>query len=104
MSTIPEGIFNSELARRNSAKRKTKSGGVVWGQHNPDTLRCRCADCSVKREERRAEEAEIPKRPQGRPPKEPVVTVKRPQGRPRLHPEIDPVAPKRPRGRPRKVA
>lgn len=39
----------SERARRNSARRTNPSGGRVWKKHNPDTTRCRCADCSKTR-------------------------------------------------------
>jgi hypothetical protein len=68
LSTIPDKVFNSEAARRNSHKRKTKSGGVIWSEHVPGYSRCRCVKCSKAREARRAQPPP-PKRPRGRPPK-----------------------------------
>lgn len=69
LSTIPEKVFKSELARRNSAKRKTHSGGSVWGEHVPNYSRCRCPKC-IKAREERAKLPQPPKRPRGRPPKQ----------------------------------
>jgi hypothetical protein len=45
MSSIPDGALKSEWARRSAAKRKSRSGGKIWGSHNPATPRCRCARC-----------------------------------------------------------
>src|SRR5262245_12091848 len=69
MTSIPEDVFKSEDRRRKSMMRKTFSGGVVWGEHNPDTPRCRCAACTSKRVEERIAAAAQPKRPRGRPAK-----------------------------------
>lgn len=69
MTTIPAKVFQSEKSRRAAKMRKTYSGGVMWSEHNPDTTRCRCAECMAKRTERRTDEAGKPKRPRGRPPK-----------------------------------
>ncbi len=48
-ATIPDDVLKRERARRNAGKRKTYSGGIVWGKHNPNTSRCRCLECSKKR-------------------------------------------------------
>ena len=67
MSSIPDKIFMSERARRNARKRRSYTGGVVWGEHNPETTRCRCMTCIAARAERHAEKAAQPKRGRGRP-------------------------------------
>jgi hypothetical protein len=66
-ATIPDDVLKSERARRNNALRRTRGGGVVWSEHNPDTKRCRCVKCNEKRERKRRKLAAIPKRPVGRP-------------------------------------
>lgn len=89
LTSIPEKVFNSEMGRRNNARRKVHAGGVVWGNHVEDYARCRCGACIEKRSKRDAELAKKPKRPRGRPPREapppaPVATIlvpKRGRGR-----------------------
>lgn len=102
MSSIPDHIFNSEMGRRRGSRpRKGYTGGVLWANHNPDTLRCRCAQCMEKRNEERAALAALPKRPRGRPPVERMeMAAAHPVGRPRKAPVE---GPKRPQGRPRKT-
>ena len=53
MTSIPDDVFQSEVGRRNSLRRKVKSGGSVWGHHNPESPRCRCAKCNRKRAARK---------------------------------------------------
>jgi len=48
-ATIPDDVLKSERARRNAVKRTSYSGGIYWKRHNPDTLRCRCAQCMARR-------------------------------------------------------
>jgi hypothetical protein len=71
-TTIPDDVLKSERARRNNLLRRTHSGGSVWGTHNPDTKRCRCEACNLKRERRRKRAALQPKRPRGRPRLNPI--------------------------------
>jgi len=54
MSTIPDDILASEWARRQARKRKSYTGGATWAKHNPDTARCRCAECNEDRTKRKA--------------------------------------------------
>lgn len=49
MGTVPDPVLRSEWARRNGRKRKTYTGGVVWGKHNKKHAGCRCAACIDKR-------------------------------------------------------
>jgi hypothetical protein len=82
-ATIPDEVIMTERAKRNAAKRTSYSGGVVWGHHNPDTKRCRCAKCTTKRAEVKAE---LKRRPPGRPRQEraPLAApMKHKTGRPR---------------------
>lgn len=51
LSQIPDAAFWAEVQRRRAALRKVKSGGSVWGHHNPKTKRCMCAACNEKRSE-----------------------------------------------------
>ena len=55
LATLTDEELFSEVQRRRSAKRVTRSGGVVWGHHNPDTLRCRCKACNRARAKARKE-------------------------------------------------
>jgi hypothetical protein len=66
LTTIPDKVFNSEMSRRRSAKRKVHSGGSVFGHHVPNYSRCRCIKCIQVRAERAAL-PQPPKRPRGRP-------------------------------------
>ena len=70
LTTIPVDLFRSEFSRRAQSKRKNHSGGVIWAEHNPNTPRCRCSDCTVARFEQKVEQAGRRKRKPGRPPKE----------------------------------
>jgi hypothetical protein len=47
LSTIPEPIFKSEWARRNSTKRK--SIGREGGRPRSDEPRCACGEMTLKR-------------------------------------------------------
>ena len=49
-TTIPDEVLLRERARRNGAKRKSYTGGVVWASHNADVPGCRCAACIERRE------------------------------------------------------
>ena len=49
LADVPEADLFAEVQRRRSAKRKTRSGGVVWGHHNPKTAACRCEACNARR-------------------------------------------------------
>ena len=55
-ATIPDDVLKSERARRNAVKRTSYSGGIYWKRHNPDTLRCRCAQCMARRQESAGDE------------------------------------------------
>jgi hypothetical protein len=110
MSSIPDKVFRSEKARRNSALRKTKSGGVVWGEHREGYSRCRCINCMTERAEELA--AAGPRRKPGRPrtkiaahPRSAAfIGPKQKQGRPlKVKAVVEPPKPERPRGRPRKA-
>jgi hypothetical protein len=53
MTSIPDDVFQSEYGRRNNARRATKSGGKIWGHHNPESPRCRCVKCNTARARKR---------------------------------------------------
>jgi len=53
-ATIPDEVLATERGKRNAAKRKTRSGGLVWGKHNPKVTNCRCQRCIDKRARRAA--------------------------------------------------
>jgi hypothetical protein len=46
LAQASDAAIFSEYARRMSARRNRKSGGVVWIRHQPNAkLGCRCAKC-----------------------------------------------------------
>jgi hypothetical protein len=49
MSTIPDAVLHSEVARRRGSKRKSYTGGVYWAKHNSKVNNCRCQKCMAKR-------------------------------------------------------
>ena len=50
LASIPDELLLSEAQRRRAKKRTTYTGGAIWKKHNPTTDRCRCMDCTKKRE------------------------------------------------------
>ena len=53
LAQASDAAIFSEYARRMSARRNRKSGGVVWIKHQPNAkLGCRCAKCWQSRQGR----------------------------------------------------
>jgi hypothetical protein len=51
LAQASDAAIFSEYARRMSARRNRKSGGVVWIRHQPNAkLGCRCAKCGQSRQ------------------------------------------------------
>lgn len=49
LSHVADDALYSEIGRRRGAKAVNRSGGLVWGHHNPDATNCRCARCNTRR-------------------------------------------------------